>query len=242
MTLAIDYSCTAAGEPRHLSAAALARLAGELRMRLFGNQRSPVDVERLIARTAQLIVNTRPMVLSWDFDHPIHDDAEHEALGACEIDPELPGTVMISVNGSLLAGQAEVIRSTAVHEFAHAIFDMPSALGRNVRRAFRTSIAPAIAKPGAAIAWAEWRADEFMGAFLVPPSRLARVLPRHAGALELPVRWREGENGQSVPFVDLDSSEGKLGPLVDDLAEVFGVMPAFMAVRLHKGGFIGRRF
>ena len=49
-------------------------------------------------------------------------------------------------------------------------------------------------------------------------------------------------DGRSVPFVDLDPSEGTLGLLVDDLAEAFGVTAAFMSVRLAKGGFIGRRF
>ena len=81
-----------------------------------------------------------------------------------------------------------------------------------------------------------------MGAFLVPADKLARLLPKHAGALDLPFRWRAAPDGRSVPFVDLDPSEGTLGLLVDDLAEAFGVTAAFMSVRLAKGGFIGRRF
>lgn len=241
MTLAISYPNHAA-EPCRLSAAALAGIAGDLRTRLFGNLRSPVDIEKLIARTRRLIVNAKPVTLSWSLDRPIHDGAGNEVLGACEIDPELPGTVMISVNGNLLADHTEVIRSTAVHEFAHAIFDMPAALDGNIRRTFRSSVAPAIARPGAPVDWVEWRADEFMGAFLVPAERLARVLPKHAGALGLPFRWRDAPDGRSLPFVDLDPSEGMLGLLLDDLAEAFGVTAAFMAVRLHKDGFIGRRF
>jgi hypothetical protein len=241
VTLAIGYPNRAA-EPCRLNAVALAGIAADLRTRLFGNLRRPVDIEMLIARTARLIVNARPMTLSWGLDRPIHDGAGNEVLGACETDPELPGTVMISVNGNLLADQTEVIRSTAVHEFAHAIFDMPAALGGNIRRTFRSSVAPAIAGPGAPVDWVEWRADEFMGAFLVPAGRLARALSKHAGALRLPFRWRDAPDGRSVPFVDLDPSEGALGLLVDELAEAFGVTAAFMAVRLHKDGFIGRRF
>ncbi|WP_148203773.1 ImmA/IrrE family metallo-endopeptidase [Nitrobacter winogradskyi] len=196
----------------------------------------------LIAKTARLVVNGKPINLSWGLDRPIHDENGHEALGVCENDPELPDTVMISINASLLAHQPEVIRSTAAHEFAHAIFDMPAAMGGNIRRTFRTSVAPAIARPGAPIDWVEWRADEFMGAFLVPADKLARVLPKHASALDLPFHWRAAPDGRSVPFVDLDPSEGTLGLLVDDLAEAFGVTAAFMSVRLAKGGFIGRRF
>ena len=196
----------------------------------------------LIAKTARLAVNGKPISLSWGLDRPIHDENGHEALGVCENDPELPDTVMISINTSLLAHQPEVIRSTAAHEFAHAIFDMPAAMGGNIRRTFRTTAAPAIARPGAPIDWVEWRADEFMGAFLVPADKLARVLPKHASALDLPFRWRAAPDGRSVPFVDLDPSEGTLGLLVDELAEAFGVTAAFMSVRLAKGGFIGRRF
>ena len=86
-----------------------------------------------------------------------------------------------------------------------------------------------------------------MSAFLVPADKLARVLPKHASATDLLFRWRAAQglsgkdSGRSVPFVDLDPSEGTLGLLVDDLAEAFGVTTAFMSVRLAKGGFIGRR-
>lgn len=242
MVLAIAYPSTAAGDPHRLSAKAIASIASDIRSRLFGIQPRPVDVAALIAKTARLVVNGKPITLSWGLDRPIHDENGHEALGVCENDPELPDTVMISVNASLLAHQPEVIRSTAAHEFAHAIFDMPAAMGGNIRRTFRTSVAPAIAMPGAPIDWVEWRADEFMGAFLVPADKLARVLPKHASALDLPFRWRAAPDGRSVPFVDLDPSEGTLGLLVDDLAEAFGVTAAFMSVRLAKGGFIGRSF
>lgn len=248
MVLAIAYASTAAGDPHRLSAQTIGRIAGDIRTRLFGVQPRPVDVAALIAKTARLAVNGKPITLSWGLDRPIHDENGHEALGVCENDPELPDTVMISINTSLLAHQPEVIRSTAAHEFAHAIFDMPAAMGGNIRRTFRTTAAPAIAKPGAPIDWVEWRADEFMGAFLVPADKLARALPKHASALDLPLRWRAAQSfsgkdsGRSVPFVDLDPSEGTLGLLVDDLAEAFGVTAAFMSVRLAKGGFIGRRF
>lgn len=247
MVLGIAYPSTAAGDPYRLSAKAIASIASDIRARLFGIQPRPVDVPALIAKTARLVVNGKPITLSWGLDRPIHDENGHEALGVCENDPELPDTVMISVNASLLAHQPEVIRSTTAHEFAHAIFDMPAAMGGNIRRTFRTSVAPAIAKPGAPIDWVEWRADEFMGAFLVPADKLARVLPKHASALDLPFRWRAAQSllkndlGRSVPFVDLDPSEGTLGLLVDELAETFGVTAAFMSVRLAKGGFIGRR-
>jgi hypothetical protein len=104
-------------------------------------------------------VNGEAFAVCWGLDRPVHDEEGHEALGACETDPDLPGTVLISINESLLSHQPEVVRSTAVHEFAHAIFDMPAAISGHRRRAFRTSFAPALARPGAAMEWAEWRAQ-----------------------------------------------------------------------------------
>jgi hypothetical protein len=93
--------------------------------------------------------------------------------------PNCPTWVCISINTSLLAHQPEVIRSTAAREFAPAIFDMPAILevgpvrlaargiaqigsadlggGGNIRRTFRTTAAPTIARPGAPIDWVEWR-------------------------------------------------------------------------------------
>lgn len=240
MVLGISYRSTDSGAPDRLSALGIARIAGEIRARLFGVQPKPIDVAALIARTARLAVNGKPITLSWGLDRPIHGEDGREVLGACENDPELPDTVMISINASLLAHQPEVIRSTAAHEFAHAIFDMPAAMGGNIRRTFRTSLAPTIARPGTLMDWVEWRADEFMGAFLVPADKLGRVLPKHAGALDLPLRWRSAADGRPVPYLDLDPSEGKLGLLADELAQTFGVTPAFMSVRLIKGGFISR--
>ena len=240
MVLAIAYPRAAAGGPQRLKGSAIAALAGDIRNRLFGIQPKPIDIGALIARTAHLVVNGEAITLSWGFDRPVHDSDGHEALGACETDPDLPGTVLISINASLLAHQPEIIRSTAAHEFAHAIFDMPAAIRGQHRRAFRSPFAPSLPRPGAVIEWAEWRADEFMGTFLAPAERIARIIPKHASALGLPLRWRAAAGGPSIPFVDLDPSVGALGLLVDSLAESFGVTAAFMSVRLAKGGFIGR--
>lgn len=240
MVFAIAYPRAAEGGPQRLNRGAIAALAGDIRGRLFGLQPKPIDIGALIARTRQIVVNGEAITLSWGLDRPVHDEAGHEALGACETDPDLPGTVFISINASLLAHQPEIIRSAAAHEFAHAIFDMPAAISGQHRRAFRTPFAASLPRPDAAIEWAEWRADEFMGAFLAPAERIARIIPKHASALGLPLRWRASAGGPSIPFLDLDPSEGTLGLLVDSLAESFGVTAAFMSVRLAKGGFIGR--
>lgn len=82
------------------------------------------------------------------------------------------------------------------------------------------------------------------------------VLPKHASAFDLPVRWRAAPDGRSASFVDLDPSENKLSLLVHDLAEAFDKQIALGIVKfdgadvvalfrrdgaLRKPGVIARR-
>ncbi len=62
-----------------------------------------------------------------------------------------------------------------------------------------------------------------MGAFQLLADHLARVLPKHASALELPCRCRGARDCRLIPLVDLDSSEGALDLLANDLVEAFGM-------------------
>ena len=70
MVLAIAYPSTAAGDPHRLSTQKIASIASDIRSRLFGIQPRPVDVAALIAKTARLVVNGKPITLSWGLDRP----------------------------------------------------------------------------------------------------------------------------------------------------------------------------
>ncbi len=238
MAIVVDYPVTATGEAARMSGETLARYAVALRRQLFGMGGKSVEVDELARKTKRLVVNGRQIRLAWDIEHEVEDDLGKPALGICDVDPDAPDTVMISVNGPRLADRPGVFRSTAVHELAHAIFDMPPVLGKS-RKAFQASIGAATAQ-GGPIDWTEWRADTFMGAFLVPLNRLARALAKEAGALEIPFRWRSAPNGLPIPFLDIHPNAEVVDLLLDSLAEIFGVTPAFIAVRLKKGGLIGR--
>jgi hypothetical protein len=48
-------------------------------------------------------------------------------------------------------------------------------------------------------------------------------------------------DGVPTPFLDIDQHSQSVDWLIDALAESFGVNPAFITVRLKKGGFFGRR-
>lgn len=239
MTISFEYPCTRAGEPRRLTAKAISACAGDLRSRLFGPAIRPVDVDQLVRRSRQARINGAPMTIVWDLGHAVHDDSGVPVLGVCEHDPAEPRTVMISLNSDLLADEPHLLRSTAAHELAHALFDMPAAFGAGSRRTFRTTSAAGSLLDQTPIDWSEWRADEFMGSFLVPPDRLARALARQAGAQGLKVSWAGAGGGR--PKIEIAFDEPELGWLTDALAETFGVSTAFMAVRLHKSGFIVQR-
>ena len=94
------------------------------------------------------------MRIAWDIEHDVRDNKGKPVLGLCEVDADAPDTVMISISGARLIDRPELFRSTAVHELAHAIFDMPAALGRKSR----SLSASASRRPiGAGSSGATWR-------------------------------------------------------------------------------------
>jgi hypothetical protein len=228
----IAYPSYASGEPRPMKAAIIRGIAGDLRRRLFAGLAKPVEVTELARRTGRVKVNGREVGVIWDLAHAVHDNEGTPVLGICEYDPLEPGAIMISLSADL-ADEPELLRSTAAHEFGHAIFDMPAVIGARTRQTFRNSSGRAVP-----IDWREWRADEFMGAFLVPPYRLSKAFTRCATAADLPLRWR-GASRVSTPFVlACEISGDAIDGITDMLAEEFGVSPAFMEIRLRKCGHV----
>lgn len=237
MVVQVEYPCFASGEPRRLAANTVGAVATALRQRLAGVVARPLDVDALMRRTKRLQVNGRVLNVAWDIDHSVHDDGGEAVLGVCEHDPAEPGTIMISLNGEVLQDQPELLRSTAVHELGHAVFDMPAALTAGSARAFRSGLkAPAKDAP---IDWREWRADEFMGAFLAPRRQLARAFAREASAFGAAIRWKV-INEIPTPYVAAnDVGWPAIDAIAGALAEEFGVTSAFIGVRLRKYGLVG---
>lgn len=202
----------------------------------------------LARRARRFVVNGRPLRIVWDIEHNVHDADGRPVLGVCEHDPDAPDTVMISLSGPRLAGRPATFRSTAVHELGHALFDMPAVLGSRPHRIVRAVVdewrisAPAgrLGKPRSSRTpdWSEWRVGVFMGAFMAPLDRLASAVARQAGALDMPLRWHAGPKGLPIPTIAADAEAELIDCFVEQLANSFGVSPAFMPVRLHKGGFV----
>lgn len=235
--LSVEYPTTARGEPARMSAALVYEVAASVRRQIGGVPRRPPALEAIVSRTGSVSVNGRRLRLAWDIEGEVHDQHGRRVLGACVHNPEGPSNaVTIQVNGEHLKGRPEVIRSTAVHELAHAIFDMPGVLGKS-HRVFRTTADLARSKGFAISDWSEWRANEFMGGFLVPWDRLSRAVAAQAAVLELRFRWRE-RAGQVMSVIEAEPQDERVGWLVDHLAEAFGVTPRFMEMRLRKGRFL----
>jgi hypothetical protein len=235
MAARVEYPSFASGEPVRLSAEAIRTVGAELRRQLHGMVVRPLDPADLFRRAAKLRVNGRTLAIAWDVDHPVHDDDGDPVLGVCEHDPQEPAEVMISLNADLLTDQPALLRSTAAHELGHAIFDMPAAMAKGTARAFR-SRAEARA-PEAPIDWREWRADEFMGAFLTPRRQLTHAFKREASGYGLQLRWRSGH----VPTPWLSAAAvgwSVIDAITGALAEEFGVSESFMGVRMRKYGLV----
>jgi hypothetical protein len=82
--------------------------------------------------------------------------------------------------------------------------------------------------------WREFRANEFMGALLVPRLLLHRELVRHSIALGLALR----DAGESQPVLDKKSDPSRVEGLLIDLGERFGVSATFIEYRLHRYGLV----
>jgi hypothetical protein len=232
MVVQVEYPCFASREPRRLAANSVGAVATALRQRLVGVVARPLDVDALMRRTKRLQVNGRVLNVAWDIDHSVHDDGGEAVLGVCEHDPAEPGTVMISLNGEVLQDQPELLRSTAVHELGHAVFDMPAALTAGSARAFRSGLkAPAKDAP---IDWREWRADEFMGAFLAPKRQLARAFAREASAVGATIRWNVVDEIPTPCIAAKEVGGSEIDAIACALAEEFGVSESFMGVRFRK--------
>lgn len=239
MAVRVQYAQGRAGEPARLWTEDVRAVAIGLRQRLFGPAIRPIEVEGLVRKAQTLIVNGRPIEISWDLDNPVVDPDGATVLGVCEHDPDVPDTALVALNADLTRDHPELRRSTAGHELAHAVFDMPAAIRSGAGRVFRLH---AIQAPPSGVVrdWREWRANEFMGAFLMPPAMTAKVVPQAAGEIGAGLRWvRPPRSEHPVPSVAHHPFD-VIEAVVLGAAERFGVSPDFAAVRLRRYGMIGR--
>lgn len=241
-------------EPKRLRAEEIWAIGEAARTQICGaTQRPKIDITRVIKRSRQLRVNGIAFETHWELGHPVADDTGKPVMGAVEHDESWPEAAMIYLNGDEIGDRDDLGRSTAAHELGHAVFDTPSWIQRSRQRSlqlgpndpsperrFQPAPGNAASANASAIDWREWRANEFMGAFLAPRRLLHRHMHKCASALGLPITGPE--RADDLPIINgRRAGFDRIETLAIDLAEIFGVSIDFIQVRLRKYGLISGR-
>ena len=205
------------------------------------------------------------MTFRWEIEEAIEDEQGVPVLGVCDCDPgEWPDLIMLSANSSMIHGFEALLRSVLVHELGHGICDGPgwltayrrlrpsgssaSIMSSDSMRALTPDERHLLAGGDTASKFAEFRANVFMGAFLVPQPLVLDPLRHYARKLDIPLieaprssgpgSARHADKCQILPHHD-DHGHFRLRPLFRALAPEFGVSPRFIHVRLLRYGLLG---
>ncbi len=186
----------------------------------------------LTEAASRMLINDRPVRADWDFDHAVHDEDGKPVLGICETDPAAPGLALVSVNAPMVTNRPDLALSTLAHEVGHMVFDVPAALGQQARRYRSVTVSPTCLDRATQLS--ERRANEFMGAVLVPaaPLHLRLVVHARAERLRMVHAPHFGRPGSRV--LPRGTHPEALAGVIAALAGDFGVSERFIAVRLQR--------
>jgi hypothetical protein len=234
MTLALSYPHDPkTGAPRPLTAEAVWAVTARLRDAVARNGTPwALSARALVAAVARLEVNGRQIASAWDFGQRVHDTSGREVFGVFETDPSTPGLALVSVNGQLIGDRPDLELSTVAHEVGHIVFDAPPSVAEPTRRYRSVTVGPNCLD--GASARAERRANEFMGALLVPPQPLHLRLVARARSERLPMVHAPHRGRQGCRVLPASTPGDTLAGLVAALAGDFGVSDRFIAVRLRR--------
>jgi len=234
-------------EPAKLRREEIWQVAETARLQIGGLAPRPkIELSRIVGRAQRFMVNGLAFEAHWEIGRSVTDEAGHPVMGAIEYDESWPSAAMIYVNGELIGDREDIARSTVVHELGHAVFDAPSWIkcgqsrprGEGAASAlhFQQS-APAEEASDGGMDWPEWRANEFMGAFLAPRRLLHLRLHKRAAGLRIPLI--EAPHSDGLPVVNgRKAGFDAIETLAIELAELFGVSIPFMHVRFQKYGLV----
>ncbi|MGE0627597.1 MAG: ImmA/IrrE family metallo-endopeptidase [Hyphomicrobiaceae bacterium] len=190
-----------------------------------------LDLNDVAQRVAQIDINDVAFDVAWDLEHEVLNRAGEPVMGVTEYDKASPDCVMVSVNGPMLHPAETLLRSTIAHELGHVVFDAPGWIRVPPAAPAYSTTTPSHARSDAR----ELRANEFMGALLVPPT-LARVdLQRQAKRHRLPASRRPSNVIIGTPAYDaLRLDREAVEEVIFELAELYGVSTSFLRVRLDR--------
>ena len=216
--------------PERLSPAEVWAVAREVRSQLVADRfQRALAIESVVGELFQLEINGIAFEVDWDLDHDVLKPGGKQVLGVTEYDKASPDCVMVSINGPLLRKAETLLRSTIAHELGHVVFDAPgwilippdtrvcSGYSRNTR------------DPG------EARANEFMGALLVPMSLLRVDFQRQAKRLRFAPSGRPSVVVAGAPAYDAQHLDGdSVAEAIFALTERYRVSESFLRVRLER--------
>jgi hypothetical protein len=163
----------------------------------------------------------------------------------------------------MIRGFEALLRSVLAHELGHGLCDgpgwltayrklmlsgsSPNTMSSDRMRALTPDERHLFANRDAASKFAEFRANVFMGSFLVPQPLVLEPLRHYARKLDIPLieapppsgrsSARDAESCRILPDHD-DHGHFRLRPLFRALAPEFGVTPRFIHVRLLRYGLL----
>lgn len=219
------------GLPEDLSAKEIWEVARLVRMQISSNRSErELPLETLVPDLQRWTVNGIGFEVDWDLEHKVANRAGKPVMGVTEYDKASPTCVMVSVNGPKLANDT-LLRSTVAHELGHVVFDGPGWVLAAPEQPVQTSFTgkASVRDPR------EVRANEFMGALLVPVSLLRVDLQRLAKqhrfpASRLPSTVVANAQAYDASRLDFDA----VTDVTFALAERYGVSESFMRVRLDR--------
>ena len=239
--------------PRPMKAERIWQMAADVRHQMFGQTgRVKIDISQIVRRTQAMTVNDVPMSTYWDIDHSVTDMCGQSVMGETSINQDEPNTIMVSINNDLILYNKSLALSSCCHELGHILFDGPGWI-RNIADGhqvpsqkplmFSDSVLvrpkQGVKAEKSNVDWSEWRANEFMGGFLVPKKLLKNEMVKSAASYGVSVLDGKSGSVDDDLVVDiLGSDQYKVSCFLDWLAERFGVSVCFIKVRLAKYNLI----
>jgi hypothetical protein len=238
MPIVIAYASEAALNPRlDRAAPAIRTVAAQVRRQVpLASGEIALSLPALVEACRSIEVNGRCLAVSWELDRALRDEAGQDVLGLCDIDADEPGWAYLAINAAMTAHRPDLALSTAAHELGHLLFDVPAALERG-EHGYR-AVAQSVRALDRAGRGAEARANEFMGALLVPPVPLHTRLLAHARSEGLRLCRGPHLGRPASPIVAAGNGAEALAGVLAALAGDFGVSEKFIAVRLSRYGLV----
>lgn len=222
-------------EPVQLSNREIWTVAQQVRGQLLADPlERRLDLDLVEEKAGQFEVNGIRYGVLWDFEHDVRNAEDTEVLGVTEYHDSTPLHVLVSINGPRLRDADYLLRSTIAHELGHVVFDAPGWLA--LRGHDFVQVASEI-NPRITSQWnpMEVRANEFMGALLVPASLIRVDWLRLAKRNRLPLSQKPSQVLTGAPAVDGRALDPETAmEIMFSLGELYGVSADFIRVRLAR--------